>query len=118
MKAIGDITCDPNGSIEFSKETWIDNPVFIYDPATEKVTDGFEGRGVAVMAVTNLPCEFSADASRQFSDDLAPFLKSIITADYNNSLDESNLPLEIKRAVILWKGKFTKKYIYMKEYLE
>ena len=70
------------------------------------------------MAVTNLPCEFSADASRQFSDDLAPFLKSIITADYNNSLDESNLPLEIKRAVILWKGKFTKKYIYMKEYLE
>ena len=69
------------------------------------------------MAVTNLPCEFSADASRQFSDDLAPLLKQIISADYNKSFEESNLPPEIKRAVILWKGKFTKKYSYMKEYL-
>ena len=117
LKAIGDITCDPNGSLEFSKETWIDNPVFIYNPSSEKVIDGFAGDGVAVMAVTNLPCEFSADASRQFSDDLAPFIKPIITADYSKSLEESNLPPEIKRAVILWKGKFTKKFIYMKEYL-
>jgi alanine dehydrogenase len=118
LKAIGDITCDPNGSIEFSKETWIDDPVYIYNPLTEKIKDGFEGEGVAVMAVTNLPCEFSADASRQFSDNLAPFLKSIVKADYNNSLEESNLPDEIKRAVILWKGKLTKKFSYMKEYLE
>ena len=118
LKAIGDITCDPNGSIEFSKETWIDDPVYIYNPITEKIEVGFVGEGVAVMAVTNLPCEFSADASRQFSDDLAPFLKSIVKADYSNSLDESNLPEEIKRAVILWKGTFTKKFSYMKEYLE
>ena len=117
LRAIGDITCDPNGSIEFSKETWIDNPVFIYNPLTEKENDGFEGQGVAVMAVTNLPCEFSADASRQFSDDLAPLLKQIISADYNKSFEESNLPPEIKRAIILWKGKFTKKYSYMKKYL-
>ncbi len=118
LKAIGDITCDPNGSIEFSKETWIDDPVFIYNPLTEKIKDGFVGEGVAVMAVTNLPCEFSADASRQFSDNLSPFLKAIVKADYNNSLEESNLPDEIKRAVILWKGKFTKKFSYMKEYLD
>lgn len=118
LKAIGDITCDPNGSIEFSKETWIDDPVYIYNPLTEKIKDGFDGEGVAVMAVTNLPCEFSADASRQFSDDLSPFLKSIVKADYNHSLDESNLPEEIKRAVILWKGKFTKKFSYMKKYLD
>ncbi len=32
LKVIGDITCDPNGSIEFSKETWIDDPVYIYNP--------------------------------------------------------------------------------------
>ncbi len=118
LKAIGDITCDPNGSIEFSKETWIDDPVYIYNPLTEKIKDGFEGEGVAVMAVTNLPCEFSADASRQFSDDLSLFLKSIVKADYDHSLDESNLPDEIKRAVILWKGKFTKNFGYMKVYLQ
>jgi alpha-aminoadipic semialdehyde synthase len=116
--AIGDITCDPNGSIEFSKETWIDNPVYIYNPKDETFKDGFEGKGIAVMAVTNLPCEFSADASEQFSGNLSPFLKDIVSANYKESLQDSNLPDEIKRAVIMWKGKFTKQYSYMKEYIE
>jgi len=108
LSAIGDITCDPNGSIEFSKETWIDNPVYIYNPEDE----------FAVMAVTNLPCEFSSDASNEFSEDLQPFLKAIVSANYKDSLIDSNLPDEIKRAVIMWKGRFTKKYSYMKEYIE
>ncbi len=116
--AIGDITCDPNGSIEFSKETYIDNPVYIYNPISENIKDGFEGKGIAVMAVTNLPCEFSTDASNEFSEDLKPFLKAIVSANYYGELIESNLPDEIKRAVILWKGNFVKKYSYMKKYIE
>ena len=116
--AIGDITCDPNGSIEFSKETYIDKPVYIYNPISENIKDGFEGKGIAVMAVTNLPCEFSTDASNEFSEDLKPFLKPIVSANYNGELIESNLPDEIKRAVILWKGHFVKRYSYMKEYIK
>lgn len=116
--AIGDITCDPNGSIEFSKETWIDNPVYIYNPEEESIKDGFDGEGIAVMAVTNLPCEFSSDASDQFSENLQPYLKAIVSANYKDSLHDSNLPDEIKRAVIMWKGRFTKKYSYMKKYIE
>ncbi len=69
------------------------------------------------MAVTNLPCEFSADASIQFSENLQPFLQRIIKANYKGSLAESNLPEEIKRAVILWKGNFTSKYSNMKKYI-
>lgn len=116
--AIGDITCDPYGSIEFSKETYIDNPVYIYNPISENIKDGFEGKGIAVMAVTNLPCEFSTDASNEFSEDLKPFLKAIVSANYNGELIESNLPDEIKRAVILWRGHFVKKYSYMKDYIK
>ncbi|MBS4034007.1 MAG: hypothetical protein KGZ85_06055 [Ignavibacterium sp.] len=116
--AIGDITCDPNGSIEFSKETWIDDPVYIYNPLTGEITNGFDGEGIAVMAVTNLPCEFSTDASSQFSEDLYPFLKSIISADYKGRLRDSNLPDEIKRAVILWKGKFAADFEYMKSFID
>ncbi len=115
--AIGDITCDPNGSIEFSKETWIDDPVYIYNPLSETIRMGFEGDGVAVMSVTNLPCEFSTDASRQFSKDLSAFLDTIISADYSNSLEESGLPEEIKRAVIIWRGNFTNDYFYMNNYI-
>jgi len=118
LSAIGDITCDPNGSIEFSKETWIDNPVYIYNPEDESIRDGFNGEGIAVMAVTNLPCEFSSDASNEFSEDLKPFLNAIVSANYKDTLHDSNLPDEIKRAVIMWKGRFTKRYSYMKEYIE
>ena len=118
LEVIGDITCDPNGSIEFSKETWIDNPVFIYNPKIQKIKDGFEGEGIAVMAVTNLPCEFSEDASREFSEDLQPYLLSIASANFNGTLHESGLPMEIKRAVILWKGEFTNHYKYMKKFIE
>ncbi len=107
LKVIGDITCDPNGSIEFSEETWIDEPVFIYNPEKETSKKGFTGNGIAVMAVTNLPCEFSADASIQFSENLKPYLKKIVDANYRGSLSEAGLPDEIKKAVILWKGNFT-----------
>jgi len=117
LKVIGDITCDPNGSIEFSEETWIDDPVFIYNPDKENSKKGFTGNGIAVMAVTNLPCEFSADASTQFSADLKPYLTKIIDANYKSSLSDSGLPDEIKKAVILWKGNFTPTYSYMKKYL-
>ncbi len=118
LQVIGDITCDPNGSIEFSKETWIDDPVYIYNPETEAITDGFEGEGIAVMAVTNLPCEFSADASIQFGENLAPFYKNIVSADYKKSFADSELAPEIKRAVIMWKGEFTDEFKYMNEYIE
>ena len=115
---IGDITCDPNGSIEFSKERWIDDPVYIYNTETETITDGSEGEGIAVMAVTNLPCEFSADASIQFGGDLAPFYNNIVSADYKKSIDDSELAPEIKRAVIMWNGEFTEEFEYMKAFIE
>lgn len=118
LLAIGDITCDPNGSIEFSRETWIDDPVYIYNPLTMESRTGFEGEGIAVMAVTNLPCEFSTDASTQFSQDLYPFLRSIVSGRYSGRFIDSDLPDEIRRAVILWRGDFTERYLYMKKYIE
>ncbi len=118
LMAIGDVTCDPNGSIEFSKETWIDNPVYNYDPLNEKSTDGFYPDGITVMAVTNLPCEFSADASEKFSDQLLPFLEDIISADFELDFTNTSLPEPIKNAVIMWRGKFTDCYKYMEEYLD
>ncbi|MEL6132473.1 MAG: hypothetical protein AAFR59_03815 [Bacteroidota bacterium] len=118
LQVIGDVTCDPDGAIQFSAETWIDDPVFIYHPATDQSTNGFEGEGIAVMAVTNLPCEFSADASARFSSELKPYLPAIFLADYQaDTIEEASLPPEIKGATILWKGNFTSPYAYMQEYL-
>jgi alpha-aminoadipic semialdehyde synthase len=117
LRAIGDISCDPEGSVEFSRETWVDAPVYIYHPEKGDLGNGLEGDGIAVMAVTNLPCAFSADASQQFATDLAHLLPSICGADYENTLESSGLHAEVKKAVIMWQGEFTPNYAYMKEYL-
>ena len=118
LQVIGDITCDPEGSIEFSKETWINNPVYIYNPRTREASDGFDGDGIAVMAVTNLPCEFPGDASEQFSSELMDLILQLLEADHQaETLEEAGFPEEMAKATILWKGKLTEKYGYMEEFV-
>jgi alpha-aminoadipic semialdehyde synthase len=118
LEVIGDITCDPDGAIQFSQETWIDEPVFIYDPATDQSHLGFDGEGIAVMAVTNLPCEFSADASAQFSEDFRPLMPGLAQADFSAADPvAAGLPEPLQRATILWKGEFTPDFAYMREFL-
>lgn len=119
LEVIGDITCDPEGSIQFSKETWITDPVYIYDPETNQQTDGFEGNGIAVMAVTNLPCEFPGDASTQFSSELFDLIHQLAAADHDAaSLSAAGFPEPMRKATILWKGELTEGYRYMEEYVK
>lgn len=119
LQLIGDITCDPEGAIQFSRETWIDDPVFTYQPASQAWDMGIAPGGISVMAVTNLPCEFSADASTQFSHDLSPFLEALAAADYEaDSPEAAGLPPEVQPAVIAWRGKLTPAFAYMQAYLE
>lgn len=119
LKVIGDIGCDINGAIECTgKVTEPDNPVFVYDPLTDKTTDGFKGEGVVVLAVDNLPCELPKDSSRDFSSALKKFMPEIAKADFSVNFDDSSLPPEIKNAVIVYHGKLTPNYIYLEKYLE
>lgn len=118
LRVIGDISCDPEGGVEFSHDTWIDNPIFTYHPETQTETNGFAASGISVLAVTNLPCEFPADASAAFSRNMSEFMGGITHANYQAPLlSESGLPDAIQRATILWNGEFTDKYAYMKEFL-
>ncbi len=118
LEVIGDITCDPEGSIEFSQETWIDQPVFVYDPLSRQSHLGFDGEGIAVMAVTNLPCEFSADASSRFAGELSGLHTALASADWEaTSLAESGLPPALSAATILWRGELTDAFAYMEEFV-
>lgn len=119
MIIIGDITCDINGSVAATvKPTWPDDPVFVYDAETGVDTNGYKGKGVAVMAVDNLPCEFPKEASDNFSQALIPFLESMVLNDYSKPIFESSLPDEIKKACIVREGKLEKDFEYLKEYLK
>jgi len=118
LKVIGDLSCDIEGSVEITvKATEPDNPVFIYDPKNDSISDGFEGNGVVVMSVDNLPAEIPIESSAFFSNALKSFIPAIAGDDFTAEFSETNLPGPIKNAVILYKGEFTPEYKYMESYI-
>ena len=118
LKVIGDITCDPEGSVEIThKGTAIEDPVFVYDPANGQPAMGFKGNGILVMAVDILPSELPRDSSEAFSSALYPFVKEIAGTDFSLPFDSLKLPQAIKKALILHKGKLTAEYEYIYGYL-
>ena len=118
LMVIGDVTCDPDGSIECThKGTEIENPVFVYNPFTRKPQMGFEGKGLLIMAVDILPSELPRESSIAFSNALFNYIKPIANADYSKDFNSLDLPNPIKRAMILHKGELTPDYKYIEQYL-
>ena len=118
LQVVGDISVDINGAIEFTnKATSPNNPVFVYNPLSDEIIDGYAGSGVVVMAVDNLPCEVPKESSQAFSGSLLNFIPPIVKADFSVDFDHLDLPPEIKKAVILYHGKLTPNYQYINKFL-
>ncbi len=119
LRVIGDISCDIEGAIQCTvKSTPIGDPVYVYDPASATVTDGYEGLGVVIMAVDILPAELPREASVDFSRVLRPFIPAIAGCDFSAPFGECELPPEIKRATIVYRGELTPDYRYIQKYLD
>ncbi|GAB5491884.1 MAG: hypothetical protein Phog2KO_20990 [Phototrophicaceae bacterium] len=119
LEIIGDISCDPNGAIAISKPTYPDDPIYTYLPKNDDLEEkwsyeqfnktcemGISAEGVAVMSVTNLPTEFARESSESFSTMLADHVSELLHADLSKPFAELNLSRQLKRAVIMHKGKF------------
>ncbi len=118
LNVIGDITCDPNGSIEANLEAaTVENPIYTYDPENHVINYGFKGKGIQLMAVDILPSELPRESSEAFGDALLPYVRQIATADYTESYDDIDLPRAIKKALILLNGEFTPAYKYLEKYI-
>jgi alpha-aminoadipic semialdehyde synthase len=118
LRVIGDISCDIQGSIEFTaKITTPDNPFFVYEPATGATRDGVSGHGPVVMAVDNLPCEFPRESSRYFSSVLRDMVAGLAAADWTADFDQLDLPAHLKKAVVAHKGELTPAYRYLRQHL-
>lgn len=119
LKVIGDVTCDPNGSIEATHiGATILDPVFVYNPKTRTPTMGFEGEGLLIMSVEILPSELPRESSEAFGDILVNYVKQLAEADYNTSFENLNIPPAFKRALILHNGEFTPDFTYMADFLK
>jgi alanine dehydrogenase len=119
LRVIGDITCDVEGAIEITrKATTPGEPCFTYDATADRMVDGVRALpGPVVMAVDNLPCEFSAESSRDFGLALLPFLPAIARADFAHPFETIELPEPIRKATVLHQGRLTPTYRYLEQYL-
>ena len=119
LRVIGDISCDIDGAVEIThKVTKPDNPTFTYFAKDDRFEDGTQRTGVTVMAVDNLPCEFSREASMEFSTILKPFVSRIMAADFNQNFENLQLPYPLKKALILHNGTLTNDYSYMNGFIK
>jgi alpha-aminoadipic semialdehyde synthase len=120
LRVIGDISCDIGGAIELTvKCTTPGNPAFTYIINEDRAELGVKGEGPVIMAVDNLPCELPQESSRSFSETLIEFIPSIASTDFTvSSFDKLDLSRELKDAIIVYRGKLTKNYEYLKEYLQ
>jgi saccharopine dehydrogenase (NAD+, L-lysine forming) len=119
LTVIGDVTCDPDGSIECThKGTEIEDPIFVYNPQTDTYEMGAKGDGLLIMPVDILPSELPRESSISFGDAMVRYIKDIVSADYDVDFESLNLPKPIKKALILHKGKLTPDYEYISEYLK
>ena len=119
LYVIADLSCDINGSIEMTEKATLSNdPVFNYNPKTDTIKDGFEGDGIAMMTVDNLPAEIPVESSEWFSKSLMPLVPNLFEADYSKSFDELNLVDELKNACVVYKGELTPNFKYLEEFLK
>jgi hypothetical protein len=112
IKVIADVTCDIGGSVPSTRRaSSIAEPVYDYDPATDKVMPPFSDPShVSVMAIDNLPCELPRSASEEFGRDMidrimGPLLRS----------DPDGI---IERATITRDGFLTPAFAYLQDYAE
>ncbi|RDY60796.1 NAD(P)-dependent oxidoreductase [Flagellimonas nanhaiensis] len=111
IKVVADISCDIDGPVASTiRASTIAEPVYGYDPNTEKETDYRDESAIAVMAVDNLPCELPRDASNGFGE---AFSKYVIPAFFNGDKDGI-----LERARMTKNGRLTKRYSYLQDYVD
>jgi len=109
LKVVADISCDIDGPIGCTiKPSTIADPIYGYNPITEKEDDYTKDNVIAVMAVDNLPCELPRDASKFFGNELiATFFPNLIN-------DRINM---INGATITKNGQLNDGFEYLKDYI-
>ncbi len=118
LKVIGDITCDIEGSIQCTVEATDPGvPSYVYLADKDDVVYGWEGEGPVIMAVDTLPSMLPRDSSTFFGNQLMQFVAAIAKADYNEEFAMLKLPAEIKKCIIVHKGKLTPDYAYIEKFL-
>lgn len=112
INLVADVSCDIDGPIACTiRPSTIANPIYAYDPATEKEVPFKTDSAITVMAVDNLPCELPKDASEGFGE---MFSKHVIPAFYNGDKDGVLARAQMTTS----NGKLTDRFSYLQDYVD
>jgi len=119
LRVIGDLSCDPKGGIELNRHvTSPSAPFYVYDPIDDTITEGVVGRAPAILAVDHLPCMLPRSSSQSFGRVLESFVPVLARADFEaKTADEAGLPVAMRRAVLVWRGKLEPAYRRLEDLL-
>ena len=111
IQFVADISCDIDGPVAATiRPSTIADPIYGYNPITEKEVNFKAENTIVVMAVDNLPCELPNDASEGFGE---LFLEYVIPAFFNKDKDGI-----LARAKMTENGKLTPRFSYLQDYLD
>ncbi|MDZ7612426.1 MAG: NAD(P)-dependent oxidoreductase [Flavobacteriaceae bacterium] len=109
IRVVGDISCDVGGPVASTlRSSTIADPIYGYDPQTEKETDYLNENAIAVMAVDTLPCELPRDSSIGFGE---CFLTQVLPAFFDGDKDSI-----LARALMTKNGSLTERFAYLQDY--
>ena len=110
IKLIADISCDINGPIVCTiRSSTIKDPIYGYDPISNKEVDYNQPGAITVMAVDNLPCELPRDASESFGE---MFITDVLPSFFNDDKDGV-----LQRSKMTSKGELTDKFSYLSDFI-
>ena len=112
LSVVADISCDIDGPIACTiRPSKIADPIYGYNPITEKEDDFMKPGVIAVMAVDNLPCELPLDASEDFGNELMRnVLPVLLKSDPDHIIERASETSS--------EGKLTEHFSYLQAYLE
>jgi saccharopine dehydrogenase (NAD+, L-lysine-forming) len=109
IKTIGDVSCDIDTAIASTlRPSTITDPIYGYNPQTEKEVAFNDSAAITVMAVDNLPCELPKDASEDFGRE---FIDKVLPHLIN---DKEGI---IERATICKDGDLTSHHEFLRDYV-
>lgn len=120
LRMVADITCDPNGSVEFMSHcTPIEKPFFSFSPERNEDSDCISADGICMLGVEILPSELPSDASKHFGDALMPLIPPLLSSKGSKTQDDiSDLPPEMRRACVASHGQLMPKWQYIQRLRE
>ena len=112
VKVVADVSCDIDGPVACTlRPSTIADPIYGYDPVLECECPFDDPRGVAVMAVDNLPCELPRDASHGFGKEMMAHVVPLLVGG-----DRDNMLTNATQTTL--SGELAPKYRYLQEYID